>query len=1559
MKKIYSFLLTCCTILLVAKSSKAQVTVLKSTTSLCRDIAMPVYYTAYGCDGSVQWLNYLQQPIGTSNVSSDIPSFKGSNTYYVKCGNNTPQVFLIDKTKTVRSTVPSISVNKSSIDNGESVVLSATGCTGTVTWMSGEYVLSNSTNYTVTPSTSTTYFALCTESGKCVSPASEQIITVNVNNQSLPAPVINTQTLGNLVVGSSNTLGAFNCYYTVEWFKNGTSIGTGNTIAVTPSTCDNFTAKCKNGDIVSPASHSLVAGSGSTPSISSQPQAATVCEGGSTTFSVTASNTNAYQWKKNNENIPGQTSATLSLSNISMVDAGAYSVQLTGTCGNITSNSVNLTVRSTPTLLASATNVSCLGGANGSATVNVTGGTAPYSYLWNNGTNTATASGLSAGEYGVRVTDANGCFKNTSVVVNQPSSAFSLTISGVSIKCFGESTGSATVIGSGGNEPYTYSWNNGATTNSISNLAATTYSVTVTDANGCVKIASINLTQPSQIILTTSSTSVKCNGGNDGSASVTPAGGIAPYTYSWSNGATTSSISSLTAGTYTVTVTDANNCSKTTNITVNEPTSLSLSTSKSNVRCKNGNDGTVTVIASGGVAPYTYLWNTGATTATTEGLIAGTYTVTVIDANACSKMATVVVSEPATLFTISTNPQNVKCNGGSDGSATVSPTGGDAPYTYLWSTGATTASIEGLRIGTYAITATDANGCVRTSSVNIVEPPLLSLAISGTNVKCKGGNDGIAIVVADGGTAPYSYKWNTGATTASSNSLIAGNYSVTVTDANGCSKVASVTITEPLELILSASSENVKCKDGSDGSATVSVTGGTAPYSYLWSNGVTSARAEGLKVGTYSVVVKDANGCSKETSVTITEPTKLTFTFSTKDVLCNTGTDGVITAVAQGGVAPYSLVYNGNVVASLTVNTLKAGSYSVSVRDNNNCLATVQTTTIAEPKAIEVSITNEVMPRGFQTKDGKLVTKIIGGTTTSSQKYTLSWLFEGSTTITDIQEIVTGGVTSTLSKIQGGNYSLTVTDDNFALSPTNAGCKKVFTYFIKQPEKIVITTQIDKGASCAGKSDGKVSASVKGGVIFTAGNPYQYVWQRQQNQSWVNMNVNSASLPFIEAGTYRITVIDANDITDSAQVELKLTPSITSRIITQKAPSCSSSNDGAIQIQAIGAVEPVSVSWSKSLTGASIANLTQGTYFGVIKDNAGCYGEVSVTLTAKENLAAKLVSQKDLICADKCDASLELAVTGNTSPYTVQWSNGQTGLKANALCAGNYSATVKTTSGCTATLNNLKIESAKVYQINVSDNLTLCSGSNTEIDASKGTSGVAYAWTYPDGSKSSSPIGIIKSAGNYKVEVTNSTGCKATDDFSVTLVNGITGLNFTVASTGQVGESMYAVNLSPISLNTTWSVTGSASILQQNQSLLVVNPTAVGNVKIELSASNSACKASVVKNIAISAVKTNSEPNVVKTNNLPVITNEESIVVYPNPNNGNFTIRLIPEEEGVANVSVYDASFSQVAFNQNLILKSQIDIPVSISNIGGNSVWYVVVKTGTYRLVKRVIVGAD
>jgi hypothetical protein len=324
----------------------------------------------------------------------------------------------------------------------------------------------------------------------------------------------------------------------------------------------------------------------------------------------------------------------------------------------------------------------------------------------------------------------------------------------------------------------------------------------------------------------------------------------------------------------------------------------------------------------------------------------------------------------------------------------------------------------------------------------------------------------------------------------------------------------------------------------------------------------------------------------------------LTYQFTKEDVKCNVGSDGKITVIAQGGTSPYKFIYNGTASADLTVATLKAGEYAINVQDNNNCLATEQKAILTQPAALEISLTEELMPRGFQTKDGRLVTKIVGGTTKQTSLYTTAWLFEGTTTVLDKQVLIAGGTNSTIDKIQGGNYTLTVTDDNFALSKTNEGCKKVFTYFVKQPDKIVSVAAVDKSVSCFGKLDGKLTATVKGGVTFKTGATYLYKWFKQDQAGWINLNLSTATIQYVDAGQYMVKIEDANGITDSTQVSLKVTPSISSKVISQVNPSCSASKDGVIEVQAIGAVEPITVTWSKALTGTKITNLAQGNYFG-------------------------------------------------------------------------------------------------------------------------------------------------------------------------------------------------------------------------------------------------------------------------------------------------------------------------------------------------------------------------
>ncbi|MCK7460590.1 MAG: hypothetical protein MZU84_00090 [Sphingobacterium sp.] len=343
-------------------------------------------------------------------------------------------------------------------------------------------------------------------------------------------------------------------------------------------------------------------------------------------------------------------------------------------------------------------------------------------------------------------------------------------------------------------------------------------------------------------MVSTSQVNELCFGDALGTATATPSGGIGPYTYSWNSAPvqTTQTATGLVAGTYIVTVTDANSCIKTASVTITEPSLLVIATAKTDVACFGNATGSITATPSGGTGPYIYSWDTAPvqTTATISGLIAGTYTVTVTDANNCTKTASVTISEPASALSISTSQTNVICFGGSTGTATVTPSGGTAPYTYSWDTTPvqTTSTAAGLAAGTYNITVTDANSCTATTFVVITQPATgMSGSISSqTNVLCFGNITGSVTVLGAGGTPSYEYSLDGGAYQVSGtfNTLIAGSYIVTVGDATmTCTFDVPVTITEPLaDLTVGTSQVNVLCNGNTTGTATALPTGGTAPY---------------------------------------------------------------------------------------------------------------------------------------------------------------------------------------------------------------------------------------------------------------------------------------------------------------------------------------------------------------------------------------------------------------------------------------------------------------------------------------------------------------------------------------------------------------------------------------------------------------------------------------------------------------------------------------------------------------------------------------------------------
>lgn len=677
----------------------------------------------------------------------------------------------------------------------------------------------------------------------------------------------------------------------------------------------------------------------------------TICAGQTTT--LTASGATSYSWSS------GQL-----VNSITVNPASTTSYTVTGSIGSCSASIIS-TVTVIPPIVPTVlpTHVSCFGGADGTASVSVTGGKPGFTYSWNTipSQTTAKATGLAAGTYTVIITDTFGCSANTSVIITEPTKLAS-SITSVNVKCYGAYDGSATVTVSGGTSPYTYSWNSSPaqTTAQANNLPAGNSIVIVTDLKGCILKDTAAITEPTPITLSTMADSVSCFGGSNGSASVLASGGTLPYTYSWNTNPvqSTAQASDLAAGIYSILVKDFNGCIANASVTVYQPTELVLATASNPVKCFGGTDGSASVIVSGGTAGYTYSWNTSPvqTTALASGIAEGTYTVTVQDAKACTKTAIATITQPA-LLTATAVPGNVKCFGGTDGSIQATATGGTSNYTYSWNTNPVQTSVQatGLAAGTYSLTLTDANGCTATASATISEPPLLSASALPQAVKCHGGDDGIITATVTGGTIGYAYSWNTNPvqTNAQATALLAGSYTVTVTDAHGCTTTASATVIEPTPLILTTSTQDVKCHGANDGSATVNVSGGTQGYTYSWNTVPvqTSAQATSLIAGSYSVTVKDANSCMQLTTLSIQQPSPVLVSTSFTNPTCLQA--GSATATISGGTSPYSHSWNSiPLQTSLTAVNLDAGNYSIIGTDANGCSFQASVVLVAPPMPV-------------------------------------------------------------------------------------------------------------------------------------------------------------------------------------------------------------------------------------------------------------------------------------------------------------------------------------------------------------------------------------------------------------------------------------------------------------------------------------------------------------------------------------------------------------------------------------------------------------------------------
>lgn len=729
----------------------------------------------------------------------------------------------------------------------------------TYSWLPG-----GQTTATISNLCAGTYTVWITNGANCTDSASTTITTqvakIVPNGTSQPS----TNCMPCNGTATCNPTGGYGGLYSYSWFYNGSNNQTQNGLC--PNTYMVRVRSWQGAIGQNPYCETfdtIQVGAGPNVPIVTVNSTNVDCNGngnGTATASVTGGQTPyTYSWAPG-----GQTTAS-----VSNLGPGTYTVAVTdaGSCTQI--KTVTISEPSAINLNTSSTDAKC-NLNNGTATATATGGAGPKTYTWTPGNYTTNAiSNLAPGSYSVIVTDTNGCSKNATVSINGiPAPVVNATGSSTGCNpCVG--TASSSVVGATG--PYTFTWTPGNyTTQNVSGLCPSVYTITITDKDGCTDTDTAQVVGPSNLSLNTTSTNVSCNGAGDGTVSSTVSGGGTPYSYSWVPGGFTSqNVSGLGSGCYTVTVTDANNCTLTSSSCVSEPAAINSNISKTNAACGICN-GTATVNATGGTGKFTYSWVPGgATTASVSNLCPAKYYVYIKDSTNCTKLDSVTIiglvapSASASGSGTSCNP----CNG----TATVNASG-NGPFTYLWSpSGATTSGVANLCAGVYTVTITDNDGCTATDTAHVVGPTNLAATTNCTNITCNGANNGILSANATGGNPAYSYSWvPAGFTSQTVSNVGAGNYTVYVSDQSGCSYIATCSIVNPPAIAGSASATNASSASACDGSATATFTGGTAPLTYTWTPGnATTATITGLCTGNYVVCVTDSKGCTQCDTVTV------------------------------------------------------------------------------------------------------------------------------------------------------------------------------------------------------------------------------------------------------------------------------------------------------------------------------------------------------------------------------------------------------------------------------------------------------------------------------------------------------------------------------------------------------------------------------------------------------------------------------------------------------------------------------------------------------------------
>ena len=995
----------------------------------------------------------------------------------------------------------------------------------------------------------------------------------------------------------------------------------------------------------------------------------------------------AYAWSYNN----------LTTQNIVNVPAGTYTVTVTyGAAGTATATAT-LTPPVAITMTQTAVGVNCFGDSNGSINITPSGGTGAYTYNWVGPMGfTATTqdlTGVKTGNYLVSITDANGCiFASQAVNVPQPA-AISVPSNGIvitSLACFGNSNGGINITPQGGTAPYTYDWSNDGPENpdndpkNITGLPAGTYTVTITDSKGCSFTPSaFTLTAPAELKVNfVKKENVKCFDTPTGAAEISIAGGTGTMTYSWKTipgnvqVSTDKNPTNLMPGDYNVTVTDANSCTATLPAVIsiaNPPAALNISGTTTPGVCFGQANGSIDLTVTGGWGNYSYVWsNQLGSVGDVNPVPPGTYTVTVTDNGQCAGTATVNVGGPQFAISIGMPVvSNVSCFGQGNGGICITPSGGNgAPFTVAWSnTPLTGACIGNLDENVYIPTVTDTMGCTAVfPDITVNAPDEILLDTTVTPANPMGGID----LSVTGGTpfttnAPYTYLWSNNAATEDISGMPAGTYTVTVTDANGCSKIGVYSIAntnvfvDPNSVVVSS----IQHACGNDGCINLTISGApltVSPFTISWGVGGSLPASTdptpsicGLSAGTYVITVTASNGNTKTITAQVNPLEPASFSAAFFDPI-DEFQNGEIT-ITPGGSNPnpdFSYIWNTGETTA-TISSLDSGLYIVTVTNNlSGCTAVFQRQLVRKYLPYGFALGQIINPSCAASNNGSISISVTGG---NGPNYIFSWT--GPNGYTKSEEDIAG--------LKPGVYNLTVTDES--------GVTKTHGPFTLTASSNLVITNVDEQSFTPGGTQvsGADICDGEAEVLF-AGQTGNVTIQ------WSN-GLTTATNSSLCGGVYSVTVTDSQGCSATWSDALTA-PAPIGSTSAGTSPKCFGDTNGAAKVFPSGGIEPYKVLWSNGHSDQLVfansfseaINLAGGTYTVTITDANFVTKTATVTVPVAQQISATFTGV-DPSNFNSCDGERIVFVTGATAPIIYNWSGIRFGAvgeteRAEGLCSG-------------------------------------------------------------------------------------------------------------------------------------------------------------------------------------------------------------------------------------------------------------------------------------------------